>query len=151
MSNAEYNKIFKNLSILCWERGFAAVMENKKTRILICDDSALIRKQLKDLLIKMDCEVVEAVNGHQVVSVFKEVQPDVVFMDIIMPEADGLEALTNIMAYSKDAKVVMLSSVGTSYKLVQALKSGAMDFIQKPYTVEQISKVITDIRNSAIA
>ena len=126
-------------------------MGEKKTKILICDDSSLIRKQLKDLLIKMDCEVIEAVNGKEVVDIFKEVQPDVVFMDIVMPEADGLEALKNIKVYNQDAKVIMLSSIGTSTKLVQALKSGAMDFIQKPYTTEQISKVITDIRRAALA
>lgn len=121
-------------------------MEQKKTKILVCDDSSLIRKQLKDLLVTMDCEVFEAVNGKIVVEVFKEVKPDVVFMDIVMPEVDGLEALKNIKMYDKEAKVVMLSSVGTSTKLVQALKNGAMDFIQKPYTTEQIEKVITDIR-----
>ena len=126
-------------------------MGEKKTKILICDDSSLIRKQLKDLLTKMDCEVIEAVNGKEVVDIFKEVQPDVVFMDIVMPEADGLEALKNIKIYNQDAKVIMLSSIGTSAKLVQALKSGAMDFIQKPYTTEQISKVITDIRRAALA
>lgn len=126
-------------------------MGEKRPKILICDDSSLIRKQLKDLLISMDCEVVEAVNGREVVGIFKEVQPDVVFMDIVMPEADGLDALKNIKAYNQDAKVIMLSSVGTSTKLVQALKNGAMDFIQKPYTTEQISKVITDIRKSALA
>lgn len=126
-------------------------MGEKKTKILICDDSSLIRKQLKDLLINMDCEVIEAVNGLEVVGIFKEVQPDVVFMDIVMPLADGLEALKNIKEYDQDAKVIMLSSVGTSTKLVQALKNGAMDFIQKPYTAEQITKVITDIRKSASA
>ena len=125
-------------------------MGEKKTKILICDDSSLIRKQLKDLLIKMDCEVIEAVNVKEVVDIFKEVQPDVVFMDIVMPEADGLEALKNIKVYNQDAKVIMLSSIGTSTKLVQALKSGAMDFIQKPYTTEQISKVVTDIRRAAL-
>jgi len=121
-------------------------MKENKTKILICDDSALIRKQLKDLLISMNCEVSEATNGLEVVSIFKTVQPDAVFMDIVMPMADGLDALKNIKEYDQDAKVIMLSSVGTSTKLVQALKSGAIDFIQKPYTTEQISKVITEIR-----
>jgi len=122
-------------------------MEQKKTRILVCDDSSLIRKQLKDLLVTMDCEVFEAANGRIAVEVFKEVKPDVVFMDIVMPEVDGLEALKDIKMYDKEAKVVMLSSVGTSAKLVQALKNGAMDFIQKPYTTEQIEKIVADIRH----
>ena len=122
-------------------------MEQKKTKILVCDDSSLIRKQLKDLLVTMDCEVFEAANGRIVVEVSKEVKPDVVFMDIVMPEVDGLEALKNIKMYDKEAKVVMLSSVGTSAKLVQPLKNGAMDFIQKPYTTEQIEKIVADIRH----
>ena len=126
-------------------------MEQKKTKILICDDSSLIRKQLKDLLISMNCEVMEAVNGLEVVSIFKAMQPDAVFMDIVMPVADGLDALKNIKDYDQKAKVIMLSSVGTSTKLVQALKNGAMDFIQKPYTAEQISKVIKEIRTSTLA
>lgn len=126
-------------------------MEEGKTKILVCDDSSLIRKQLKDLLVTMDCEVFEARNGKDVVEVFGKVQPELVFMDIVMPEADGLEALKNIKACDQNAKVVMLSSVGTSAKLVQALKNGAMDFIQKPYNTEQISKVVTEIRNTKIA
>jgi len=126
-------------------------MEEKKVKILICDDSSLIRKQLKDLLLKMNCEVIEAVNGKEVVTIYQETRPDVVFMDIVMPEADGLEALKDIKAYDQGAKVVMLSSIGTSTKLIQALKNGAMDFIQKPYTAEQISKVISDIRQVPIA
>ena len=133
------------------ERGLVLVMVMKKTKILICDDSSLIRKQLKDLLMKMDCEVIEAVDGEEVFGIFKEVEPDLVFMDIVMPGADGLEALQKIKAYQQDAKVVMLSSIGTSTKLIQALKCGAMDFIQKPYTTEQISKVITDVRQSKLA
>jgi two-component system chemotaxis response regulator CheY len=99
----------------------------------------------------MDCEVIEAVDGQEVVGIFKKVEPDLVFMDIVMPGADGLEALRNIKAYQEDAKVVMLSSIGTSTKLIQALKYGAIDFIQKPYTQEQISKVITDVRQSKLA
>jgi two-component system chemotaxis response regulator CheY len=116
-----------------------------KKKVLICDDSLLVRKKLRDSLEEMDCEVSEATNGKEVVDVFKETQPDVVFMDIVMPEADGLEALKNIREYDADAKIIMLSSTGTSAKLIQALKGGAVDFIQKPYTVEQIEKVISSL------
>jgi two-component system chemotaxis response regulator CheY len=116
-----------------------------KKKVLICDDSLLVRKKLRDSLEEMDCEVSEATNGKEVVDIFKENQPDVVFMDIVMPQADGLEALKNIKEYDADAKIVMLSSTGTSAKLIQALKGGAVDFIQKPYTVEQIEKVISSL------
>ena len=93
----------------------------------------------------MDCEVFEAVNGKEGVDSYKKHQPDVAFMDIVMPEADGLEALKNIIDYDSSARVVMLSSTGTSDKLIQALKIGAVDFIQKPYTIEQIKKAILAI------
>ncbi|MCE5287197.1 MAG: response regulator [Pelosinus sp.] len=116
-----------------------------KKRVLICDDSLLVRKKLRDSLEEMNCEVCEATNGKVAVDVFKEKQPDVVFMDIVMPEADGLEALKNIKEYDADARIIMLSSTGTSAKLIQALKGGAVDFIQKPYTVEQIEKVISSL------
>jgi two-component system chemotaxis response regulator CheY len=120
-------------------------MEARKCKVLICDDSLLVRKKLKDILTAMDCEVFEAGNGKEAFQAFRSNQPDVVFMDIVMPEADGFEALENIKTYDKTAKVIMLSSTGTSSKLVKALKSGAIDFIQKPYTVEQIAKIISGI------
>lgn len=122
-------------------------MGEKAVKVLICDDSLLVRKKLRDLLNSLGCEVVEAENGKNVVSVFQETRPDVVFMDIVMPEADGLEALSRIKEVDAKARVVMLSSTGTSAKLIQALKAGAMDFIQKPYTTEQIAKVISSISN----
>jgi two-component system chemotaxis response regulator CheY len=124
--------------------GEGIVMGAKK-KVIICDDSLLVRKKLRDSLEEMNCEVFEAVNGKEVVDVFKEKQPDVVFMDIVMPEADGIEALKNIREYDANARIIMLSSTGTSAKLIQALKGGAVDFIQKPYTVEQIEKVISSL------
>lgn len=116
-----------------------------KVKVLICDDSLLVRKKLRDILTEMDCEVVEASDGKMVVDVYKYNKPDLVFMDIVMPEADGLSALSRLREQDPEAKVVMLSSAGTSSKLIEALKGGAMDFIQKPYSVEQIAKAIAKI------
>lgn len=120
-------------------------MEKKQGRVLICDDSLLVRKKLKDILIETGCEVYEARNGKEVVDIYQSSQPDLVFMDIVMPEADGLEALKNLKALDKNAHVIMLSSLGTSEKLIQALKNGAEDFIQKPYTTEQITQIVAKI------
>jgi two-component system chemotaxis response regulator CheY len=119
---------------------------NTISKVLICDDSTLVRKKLKELLEKMQCEIFEASNGLEAVEVFKKVKPDVVFMDIVMPDMDGLEALRNIRAYDETARVIMISSVGTSDKVLEALKCGAADFIQKPYDKEQIQKTINSSR-----
>lgn len=117
-------------------------MEGQKRKVLICDDSKLARKKLKDLLEGMACEVSEAENGTEAVAVYKSIRPELVFMDIIMPETDGLEALQLIKAIDGEARVVMLTSTGTSSKLIQALKCGACDFIQKPFKPEQIAKAV---------
>ena len=117
-------------------------METKPLKILICDDSALVRKKLRDILEEMHYEVFEAPNGAVGVEKYKQHHPDTVFMDIVMPELDGIAALKAIREYDKDARIIMLSSAGTSSKLIEALKWGATDFIQKPYTREQIDKAV---------
>lgn len=117
-----------------------------KLKILIVDDSLLVRKKLTKELENQGCEVLEAKNGKEAVMTFLRHQPDGVFMDIVMPEIGGIEALQTIREIDRSANVIMLSSAGTSGKLVEALKRGAADFIQKPYTEEQIAKALADIR-----
>lgn len=118
----------------------------KALKVLICDDSSLLRKKLTKELESRDCEVIEAKNGKEAVMMFLKNHPHGIFMDIVMPEVGGLEALKAIREIDKKAYVVMLSSAGTSTKLLESLKLGAVDFIQKPYTVEQIDKAIVDLR-----
>jgi two-component system, chemotaxis family, chemotaxis protein CheY len=118
-------------------------MEQIPLDILICDDSMLVRKKLKDLLEALGCNVLEASNGLEGFEIYKNNKPDVVFMDIVMPNLDGLESLKRIREFDTKAKVVMLSSVGTSTKLKDALKMGAVDFIQKPYEDSQIVSILT--------
>jgi two-component system chemotaxis response regulator CheY len=120
-------------------------METQQGKVLICDDSLLVRKKLRDILTGIGCEVFEAQNGTEAVEVYQKSRPDLVFMDIVMPGTDGLEALKKLRAFDAEAKVIMLSSLGTSDKLIQALKYGAEDFIQKPYTVEQITQIVAKI------
>ncbi len=117
-------------------------MESLTHSVLICDDSMLVRKKLRDMLEAMHCRVFEAKNGLECVELFKLHTPKTVFLDIVMPELDGLNALKQIKQCDKNAHIIMLSSTGTSAKLLEALKSGATDFIQKPYTKEQIAKAI---------
>ena len=121
-------------------------MLEKALKILICDDSSLLRKKLTQELESRDCEVMEAKNGKEAVMMFLKEHPHGIFMDIVMPEVGGMEALKAIREIDKKAYVVMLSSAGSSAKLLESLKLGAVDFIQKPYTSQQIDKALTDMR-----
>jgi len=121
-------------------------MLEKALKILICDDSSLLRKKLTQELESRNCEVMEAKNGKEAVMMFLKEHPHGIFMDIVMPEVGGMEALKAIREIDKKAYVVMLSSAGSSAKLLESLKLGAVDFIQKPYTSQQIDKALTDMR-----
>ena len=113
--------------------------------ILICDDSMLMRKKLKESLsLCGSINILEATNGQQSVDIYKEKKPDLVFMDIVMPVKDGLQAVAEIKAFDKNAKVVMASSSGTKDNLMKAIKAGAFEFIQKPWEQEQISGIINN-------
>lgn len=122
--------------------------ENKKLRLLISDDSRLLRKKLREELERLDCEVVETSNGKEAIMRDLEEEPDGVILDIVMPEVGGIEALQVIREVSPNVPIVMLSSAGTPQKLMQTLKMGAIDFIQKPYTREQIAKAVAMIRKT---
>lgn len=119
---------------------------DRKLKVLITDDSKLLRKKLRTELEALDCEVVEAENGKDAVMINLQQQLDCIFLDIVMPEVGGIEALQVIKEVSPDLPVIMLSSAGTPQKLMQTLKMGAMDFIQKPYSSEQIKKAIESVR-----
>ena len=123
----------------------------RKLKILITDDSLLLRRKLKQELESLGCEGFEAKNGKEAVMMYLANQPDGTFLDIVMPEVGGLEALKAIRKINEKAQVIMLSSTGTSSKLVETLKFGAIDFIQKPYTTQQIKKTLDDIRKKVEA
>lgn len=122
-------------------------MELSGIKVLICDDSVLARKKFKDFLLKNGAdEVIEAADGQEAVDVYKEGRPDIVFMDIVMPKKDGVEAVTEIRQFDQEAKIIMASSVGTQSYLKNAIKAGACDFLQKPLeeqgTMEAIRKAL---------
>ena len=129
-------------------KGTPVKSNEKKLRLLITDDSKLLRKKLRDELENLGCEVIEASNGKEAITFDLESEPDGVFLDIVMPEVGGIETLQVIREVSPDVPVVMLSSAGTPQKLMQTLKMGAIDFIQKPYTKEQISRAVEAIRKT---
>ena len=116
--------------------------ETDKLIILIADDSRLLRKKLHEELLRHNCEVIEAVNGKEAITFVLERELDGVILDIVMPIVGGIEALEFIREVAPDLPVVMLSSMNTPQKLMKCLKMGAIDFIQKPYTREQIARTI---------
>lgn len=115
-------------------------------KILIVDDAAFMRMMVKDALKKGGYEdVEEAVDGAEALDKFKELRPDLVIMDITMPNMDGLEALKAIKAEDADAKVVMCSAMGQESMVIEAIKSGAKDFIVKPFKPDRILSTVSSI------
>lgn len=118
-------------------------MSNGRHTILICDDSLLVRKKLKDVLAECgDYEVFEASSGQMSVELFKQHKPDLVFLDIVMPDKSGIEALNEMKAENEGSKIIMLSSSGTKNNLKAAMEAGASDFIQKPWEKSQIEHIM---------
>ena len=114
--------------------------------ILICDDAAFMRKVVKDTLSKNGyTDLYEAVDGADAVEKYNEISPDLVIMDITMPNMDGLEALKAIRAKNNAANVVMCSAMGQEAMVIEAIQSGAKDFIVKPFKPDRILKTVTSI------
>jgi two-component system, chemotaxis family, chemotaxis protein CheY len=116
-------------------------------RVLVVDDAAFMRKMLTDVLGKAGHEVVgEAGNGVEAVAQFQALRPDIMTLDITMPEKDGLTALKEILSVEPAAKVVMCSALGQESKVLEAIKAGAKDFVVKPFqpprVVEAIEKAL---------
>lgn len=110
-------------------------------RILIVDDAVFMRMKLKDILEKNGYEVAgEAQNGQEAFDKYKVEKPDLVTMDITMPDVDGLDGLKMIMKADPNAKVVMCSAMGQQGMVMDAIKSGAVDFIVKPFDTERVIK-----------
>ncbi|MBU4194758.1 MAG: response regulator [Actinomycetia bacterium] len=114
--------------------------------VLIVDDALFMRMMIKDILSKDGFEVIgEAENGVEAVKKYAELRPNVVTMDIVMPEMDGIEAVRNIMKIDPWARVLMCSAMGQQPLVVEALEAGAKDFIIKPF---QPSKVVEAVRKA---
>lgn len=112
-------------------------------RILITDDALFMRVTLKNILTQNGYEVVgEAQNGVESVQLFKDLKPDLVTMDITMPEMDGLAALKEIKKLDPNALVVMCTAMGQKNMVVEAIQSGAKDFIVKPFQPERVLEAV---------
>ena len=115
-------------------------------KILICDDAASMRMMLKDIMKRIGySEVYEAENGKKAIEKYIEFKPDLVFMDITMPEMDGIEALKRIIAHDKNAAVIMCAAIGQSPLAVETMKNGAKDVIFKPYNIERVKEIINKV------
>ena len=115
-------------------------------KILLVDDAAFMRKMIKDTLTKNGyAEVFEAVDDADAVEKYAELAPDLVFMDITMPNMDGLEALKAIRAKDGSANVVMCSAMGQESMVMDAVRSGAKDFIVKPFKPDRVLKTVSTI------
>ncbi|SRR6056297_683649 len=111
--------------------------------VLIVDDAVFMRMMIKDILEKNGYTVAgEAENGIKAIEAYKELRPEIVTMDITMPEMNGIEALKGIKTINPNAKVVMCSAMGQHSMVIEAIKSGAEDFIVKPFNGERVVEAI---------
>lgn len=115
-------------------------------RVLVVDDAAFMRMMLKDILSKNGYEVVgEGVNGNDGFDKYKELKPDIVTLDITMPECDGLQCLKKIKEFDPAANVVMCSAMGQQAMVIESIQSGAKDFIVKPFQQDRVLESLAKI------
>jgi two-component system chemotaxis response regulator CheY len=112
-------------------------------RILVVDDAAFMRMMLKDILTKNGYEVCgEGANGNEAVAKYEEFKPDLVTLDITMPEMDGINALKKIKSIDPNCKVIMCSAMGQQSMVIDAIQAGAKDFIVKPFQPDRVIEAI---------
>ncbi|MBF0994374.1 MAG: response regulator [Lachnospiraceae bacterium] len=114
--------------------------------VLICDDAAFMRMMIKDILTKNGYDIAgEAENGAIAVSKYQELKPDLVLMDITMPEMDGIQALKNIKAADGAANVIMCSAMGQQAMVIEAIQAGAKDFVVKPFQADRVLEAVKKV------
>ncbi|MCT4596361.1 MAG: response regulator [Vallitalea sp.] len=114
--------------------------------ILIVDDAAFMRMMIKDILTKNGYNVVgEAENGVKAVEKYNELSPDLVIMDITMPEMDGIEAVKTIKGINGDAVIIMCSAMGQQAMVIESIQAGAKDFIVKPFQAERVIEAVSKV------
>ena len=112
-------------------------------RVLVVDDAAFMRKMVGDALVKGGHEVIgEAGNGVEAVEQFQALRPDLMTLDITMPEKDGLAALKEIIAFDPGARVIMCSALGQESKVLESIKAGAKDFVVKPFQPDRVIEAV---------
>ena len=114
--------------------------------ILICDDAAFMRMMIKDILSKNGYNVAgEAENGAKAGEKYAELKPDLVLMDITMPEMDGIQALKKIKESDPSALVIMCSAMGQQAMVIESIQAGAKDFIVKPFQADRVIEAVKKV------
>ncbi len=114
--------------------------------ILVCDDAAFMRMMIKDILTKNGYNVAgEAENGLKAVEKYAELKPDLVLMDITMPEMDGIQALKKIKESDASAAIIMCSAMGQQAMVIESIQSGAKDFIVKPFQADRVLEAVKKV------
>lgn len=114
--------------------------------ILIVDDAAFMRMMIKDILVKNGYTVVgEAENGTKAIEKYKELDPDLVIMDITMPEMDGIQAVRQIKSVNSEARIIMCSAMGQQAMVIESIQAGARDFIVKPFQAERVVEAVKKV------
>ena len=117
-----------------------------KPKILVVDDAIFMRRMISDILVENGMEVIgEADTGSGAVERYKELKPDLVTMDIIMPEMNGIDAVRHIISYDSNAKIVICSALGQQTLVQEAIAAGAKDFLIKPFNPSRVVEVINKI------
>ena len=115
-------------------------------KIMICDDAAFMRMMIKDILTKNGYEIAaEAENGAVAVEKYSEAKPDLVLMDITMPDMDGIQALKKIKEIDPAANIIKCSAMGQQAMVIEAIQSGAKDFIVKPFQAERVLEAVKKV------
>ncbi len=116
---------------------------NISKKVVIVDDTMFMRLTLKNMLQDFGLEIAgEGSNGIEAVTLYKRIKPDLITMDITMPQKDGIEAVKEIITHDPEAVIIMVSAMGQKAKVVQAVSAGAKDFIVKPFKRDRISEAL---------
>lgn len=120
----------------------------KQVTFLVVDDAIFMRTVLKKMLTEAEYTVIgEAGNGLQAIEMAAKLKPDIVTLDITMPEMDGIAAIDKILEVSPNTKIIMCSAMGQHSKVVEAIKKGAKDFIVKPFEKTRVLQAIDNVMN----
>jgi two-component system chemotaxis response regulator CheY len=117
-----------------------------KPKVLVVDDAIFMRKMIAEILVENGMDVIgEADNGSSAVERYKQLKPDLVTMDIIMPEMNGIDAVRKIVAFDSKARIVMCSALGQQALVQEAITAGAKDFLIKPFNPSRVVEVVNKI------